>query len=78
MIKYLIFYGVTAAIRSPLSPEMLNREQCYTGDLRLPENGKGWKCIGLSNVAVNVNDRCTAVCEDNYRLELCKSIIQRC
>ena len=78
MIKYFIFYGVAVSIRSPLSPGMLNREQCYTSQLTLPENGKGWKCTGSSNVAVNENDRCTAVCEDNYRLEQCKSIIQRC
>ena len=76
MIKYFIFYGVAMSIRSPLSPGMLNRDQCYTSQLQLPEHGKGWNCTGSSNTTPNINDRCKAVCEDNYRLELCKSMIR--
>ena len=74
MTKYFIFFGVTLAVRSPASPVSSN-PQCYTSQLKLPENGKGWDCTGASNIAVNIRDRCTAVCEENYRLELCKSML---
>ena len=63
------------AVRSPLSPGMLSRDQCYTSQLQLPEHGKGWDCSGSSNITVNINDRCSAVCDDNYRLELRKSML---
>lgn len=45
---------------------------CLTSELTLPAHGKGWKCDGPSNVRVERNVRCTAVCEKYYHLVYCK------
>ena len=45
---------------------------CYTSELQLPTNGMGWDCAGPSNERVGKNTVCTAVCEENYRLVVCK------
>lgn len=45
---------------------------CLTSELPLPTHGNGWDCDGPSDERVGRNIRCTVVCEENYRLEVCK------
>ena len=45
---------------------------CLTSELPLPSHGAGWECDGSSNERVGINIRCTAVCEENYQLVVCK------
>ena len=56
---FLIFFGFASA----------NNPFCYTANLDLPANTKGWECDGSSNVTVSNNEECTVICDDNYRLE---------